>query len=184
MRADRNQVAVLLAGGAADGDAFDAACTAALAALDLDGSLSAGVSESLLFTPDDLLTAHSQALHAARCAAADPALPRHAAWRDLGIYTELGSASGEPVLAPLEQAPKFVELIETLERYLDNGCDAQRTAKELMVHRATLYYRLGRIATILGVDLSNGLTRSQLHFAVKKRRLAAAFEQGADQLTR
>ena len=39
-------------------------------------------------------------------------------------------------------------LVQTLEAYLDNGCDTKLTAEALFLHRASLYYRLQRIEAI------------------------------------
>ena len=38
--------------------------------------------------------------------------------------------------------------MQTLEAYLDNGCDTKLTAEALFLHRASLYYRLQRIEAI------------------------------------
>ena len=76
-------------------------------------------------------------------------------------------------LAPLDGAANSAAmLLDTLETYLDLGGDAGRTAGRLRLHRTSLYYRLGRIAELLGVDLDDGLTRLELHLALKSRRLA------------
>lgn len=58
-------------------------------------------------------------------------------------------------------------LATTLEAYLDHACDAQATARTLMIHRSTLYYRLGRVKEITGADLSDGPTRLELHLGLK-----------------
>lgn len=62
-------------------------------------------------------------------------------------------------------------LIETLETYLDCGGDVGRTAAALHVHRSTLYYRIGRIEAIAGVDLREGGDRLILAMGLKLRRL-------------
>ncbi|GAA3471895.1 PucR family transcriptional regulator [Nonomuraea roseola] len=108
---------------------------------------------------------YRQALAAAHLAAADPALPGHVSWSELGVYRVLLGAADDP-LAPLDG-----EQAHTLETYLDLGGNAQRTAARLHLHRTTLYYRLGRIAGALGADLDDGLTRLHLHLALKRRRL-------------
>lgn len=64
------------------------------------------------------------------------------------------------------------ELTDTLESYLDHACDAQATARTLLIHRSTLYYRLGRIKQITGADLTDGPTRLELHLGVKVARIA------------
>lgn len=63
-------------------------------------------------------------------------------------------------------------LPETLESYLDHACDAQATARTLTIHRSTLYYRLGRIKTLTGADLTNGPQRLELHLSLKVATLA------------
>jgi DNA-binding PucR family transcriptional regulator len=63
-------------------------------------------------------------------------------------------------------------LVQTLERYLDLGCDATHAAADLGVHRATVYYRLARIEERGGFDLQDGATRLELHMALKLARLA------------
>lgn len=59
------------------------------------------------------------------------------------------------------------DLAATLEAYLENGADAQRTAKALFIHRSTLYYRLDRIQAIIEADLSSGEERLELHTALR-----------------
>ena len=116
--------------------------------------------------------AYRQALVAAELAALDPALPAEVGWAGLGPYrilVGLTRAHGETVLAALDGTPG---LVRTLEIYLDFGGNAQKTAARLHIHRTTLYYRLGRIAEVLGMDLDDGLTRLELHLALKSRRLA------------
>ena len=98
----------------------------------------------------------------------DPALPGRLSWSDLLIYRQLLDVRST-ALAPLETAPV---LMHTLETYLDLAGDARRTAARLSLHRTTLYYRLNRIAALLGADLGDGLTRTDLHVALKRRRLA------------
>lgn len=62
-------------------------------------------------------------------------------------------------------------LLRTLEVYLDCAGDAQRSAAQLNVHRATLYYRLHRIEALTGFDLSCGDDRLAAHLSLKLHRL-------------
>ncbi len=62
-------------------------------------------------------------------------------------------------------------LVETLETWLDEGCDARATVARLQVHRTSLYYRLGRIEEITGMTLSSGSVRLDLHLGLKLARL-------------
>ncbi|MFE6254086.1 helix-turn-helix domain-containing protein [Agromyces sp. NPDC057865] len=59
------------------------------------------------------------------------------------------------------------ELVRTLGAYLDSGGNYDRTADELMIHRSTLRYRLGRIRELIGSDFSDPDSRLNLHIAVR-----------------
>jgi hypothetical protein len=140
-----------------------------------DTVFTVGISEPVTLSTSAARDALMQALAAAELAALDPALPPALPWGTLGAYRALPSARPmtDSVLAPLTQAGDSASmLIRTLETYLDLGGDAQRTAAQLHLHRTSLYYRLGRIAEILQADLDDGLTRLELHLALKSRRAA------------
>ena len=117
---------------------------------------------------------------AARGAAIDPTRGRVVHWSDLGLdrvllqlpleKLALGDLP-EPVQRILD-AQSGPDLAQTLEAYLDCGCDAQRTAQELHVHRSTLYYRLDRVRAIADVDLADGFVRRELHTALRVATLA------------
>ncbi|MFJ9706289.1 PucR family transcriptional regulator [Streptomyces sp. NPDC101234] len=78
----------------------------------------------------------------------------------------------DPRVALLKEAqPSQASLIDTLETYLDSGCDNQTTAARLHVHRGTVYYRLEKAASLCGMDLSDGLDRLALHLGIKLLRL-------------
>jgi hypothetical protein len=62
-------------------------------------------------------------------------------------------------------------LASTVETFLDCAGDVQRAARELHVHRTTLYYRLGRAEQISGLSLRNGRDRLLLHLALGLRRV-------------
>ncbi|MFM9673929.1 helix-turn-helix domain-containing protein [Streptomyces brasiliscabiei] len=49
---------------------------------------------------------------------------------------------------------------------LDLGGEVTSAAEELHVHRATLHYRLNRIAELTGVDLRSGSDRTSLRLAL------------------
>jgi PucR family transcriptional regulator, proline-responsive transcriptional activator len=125
-----------------------------------------GLSDPAPFTAAGVRTARIQALAAAELSALDPALPNPVTWSGLGPYRTLLGAPGVQ-LSTLDDTGLL-----TLETYLDFGGDAKRTAAHLHLHRTTLYYRLGRVSAALGVNLDDGLTRLDLHLALKHRRLA------------
>jgi len=72
-------------------------------------------------------------------------------------------------------------LLDTVEKFLDCAGDKQRTARELDIHRTTLYYRLDRIEAITGMSLADGSDRLLLHLAVKLHRLAPAGDLATDE---
>lgn len=97
-------------------------------------------------------------------------------WEQLGIYqllsaippSDLGATTADLFIEQLIGRP---ELLQTLECYLDLAGDAKRTSEQLNLHRASLYYRLGRVEEIAGVDLKDGEHRLALHVALKGLRL-------------
>jgi len=129
----------------------------------------------------DVAGSYSEALQAASVAQIVSSLGPVAAWSELGIYQllstfpleRLGPDALHPGLARLARRRGGNRLVETLERYLDSGCDARATAQNLVVHRASLYSRLRRIEDIAGIDLRNGEDRLAMHLSLKLARLAA-----------
>jgi len=97
-------------------------------------------------------------------------------WDDLGVYQllvhvppgELGRSSIDRRVRRLRDKPKY---LETLETYLDFAGDAKRTAEQLALHRAGLYYRLAKIEELVEIDLSSGSDRLAAHLAIKALRL-------------
>ncbi len=79
-------------------------------------------------------------------------------------------ADGRPGRRPL-LAPAHAELARTAEAFLDCAGQAGRTAQLLGIHRQTLYYRLGRVEKLTGLDLAEGEDRLLLHMALKAARL-------------
>lgn len=63
------------------------------------------------------------------------------------------------------------DLFNTLEAFLDEGCNGMATARVLHIHRSTLNYRLERIEEICDCDLADASTRINLHVALKLLRL-------------
>jgi purine catabolism regulator len=58
------------------------------------------------------------------------------------------------------------QLLETLKIYLMNNSSKQKTAKELYIHRQTLYYRLEKLGELLG-DLTNPERRICIEIALR-----------------
>lgn len=68
-------------------------------------------------------------------------------------------------------AARDMELLKTLETYLDHGCSLVEAADALYIHRNTLLHRLKRIEELCAVDLRDPMQRLNLHAAVKDHRL-------------
>jgi len=132
------------------------------------------------------VVSYRQALLAARVAAAVPSVGDLARWQDLGAFRALvqlplGERSAsclDPRLGKLLGAE--TGLAETVEAYLDLGGDAKRTAEQLNVHRATLYYRLGKAQRLTGADLHDGNDRLALHLSFKLARLTERYPPTAN----
>jgi GAF domain-containing protein len=128
----------------------------------------------------DLSASYEQARQATRVAQIVPAFSPVAVWSALGIYRallqfpldHLKANVLHPGLIALLRDSAHDDLVGTLERFLDLAGSAKRTAADLNLHRATLYYRLRRIEQIVGVDLEDGNDRLALHLSLKLARLA------------
>lgn len=58
------------------------------------------------------------------------------------------------------------DLFETLSIYMKNGQNAEQTARELFLHRSTLFYRLKKIRTLTGIDWTSESERTYLQFSL------------------
>ena len=76
----------------------------------------------------------------------------------------------ERVYRPLRSAGNA--LFETASTYLDGGGGLESTARILFVHPNTVRYRLGRIATVTGYDLSHPREAHTVRMALAVGRLA------------
>jgi hypothetical protein len=100
------------------------------------------------------------------------ARPDPATWDGLGAWRLVVEApdtvtieSVHPAAAILAAQPRG-DLLTTARALVDNGGDVATTARELNVHRTTLYYRLDRIKELTGVDMHDGLSRTHLQLAL------------------
>ncbi|MBE2317089.1 helix-turn-helix domain-containing protein [Solirubrobacter sp. CPCC 204708] len=127
----------------------------------------------------DAYRAHEHARLSLRVAGALPEHGTPAGWDDLGAYRLLARAAEtphareliHPGLPQLFALQSKESLVQTLEAYLDNGCDTKLTAEALFLHRASLYYRLQRIEAITETSLKSGADRLALHSGLKLARL-------------
>ncbi len=153
------------------GDGRPAGALTAAALRGLPAGSTAGVATARTGCTE-LTTQWQEARDAARVAAVEPRLAPVASWAELGAWRQVVRLPGpDPALAGLLADPV---LTATTEVWLDCAASPQRAAAQLCVHRQTLYYRLGRIAQLTGLDLADGADRLTLHLAVRTHRLAAA----------
>jgi PucR C-terminal helix-turn-helix domain/GGDEF-like domain len=137
-------------------------------------------------TLDEVRLSYREALQAARLGHIIPSFGTVVSWSDLGVYQllsrlaveELASDALHPGLVRLSGGRDGPRLVETLERYLDSGCDARATAQQLLLHRASLYNRLRRIERVAGIDLRRGEDRLAMHLSLKLARLASVSPNG------
>jgi len=124
----------------------------------------------------ELADSYVQARRALSISAKVPDFGPVACWNDLGVYRmlarfpmdELMLGALPPGLMDLLRRPEdHLQLVKTLETYLDQGGDVSATAKVLNLHRTSLYYRLDKVTKITGHDLSDGLDRLALHLGLK-----------------
>jgi DNA-binding PucR family transcriptional regulator len=123
--------------------------------------------------------AHGEARRALRVARAVPAFGPIAVWDELGVFRTLAMVPAghldDDVIDPrVRTLLGHPTLAATAEAFLDSAGDAQVTAGRLLVHRATLYQRLGRIRDVTGLDLMrSGDDRLVTHLGLRLRQLSA-----------
>lgn len=126
----------------------------------------------------DAHLSYRQARLAAKVAAVIPTVGEVARWRDLGVFRMLAMLPDSAAQSSLDPRVSTLfsvgspELVTTLEVYLDLGCDAKAASALLHLHRATLYYRLDKVAKLTGANLRDGNDRLTLHLGFKLARLA------------
>ena len=107
-------------------------------------------------------------------------------FEDLGVYRLL-AANGNTAelnqyvqrwLGPLIEYDQVrnADLVRTLSEYLERGGSLDQAAETLFIHRSTLKYRLGRIATLTGVDLADPDARFNLQLATRTLATIRALE--------
>ncbi|WP_226349877.1 CdaR family transcriptional regulator [Pseudonocardia sp. ICBG601] len=135
---------------------------------------------------DATVDSYDVALLTVRAATMLPALGDIVGEDDLGVFAVLLRLPDDELRPSLYPGPlrnllaheSGPGLAETLEVYLDEGCEATRTAARLQIHRSTLYYRLGRIESLSGVSMQDGNGRLALHMGTKLRRIVEARSGG------
>lgn len=126
-----------------------------------------------LTTLDEAARQAGVALRAARARTPGRAF---AAWSTLGadrLVAQLPDGAHLDVPEPLARLLcTDPALAGTLAAFLDAGGDVKATAAALSLHRSGLYYRLGRIEQLTGLDLARGDDRLLAHLAVRAERMS------------
>lgn len=137
--------------------------------------LTSGASEPFA-APDGLAGAYVQARSAAQAAAVDPQLGDAVDYRSIGAYQFLAgggwqaSSPRSVYFAELEDHDRSNELLPVLELLFDKNGSVQDVAQQLHLHRSSVYNRLARVRSVIGVDPLSGPVRLELHLALKARR--------------
>lgn len=71
-----------------------------------------------------------------------------------------------PELARFLEDEEHSELAETLRSFLEHAGNVQAVASEKFLHRGTVYHRLKRVETLLGLDLADGNDRLAAHMGL------------------
>ena len=166
--------AVLICTGRPIGDktALDAARVILDRVRDLSAarfSCAAGLGSSVAGLDQAHITAAQARLARRGAAAIQPA--GVVTWADLGALSVLLQVPVDELTVPclpdevqrLLAAEGGEALARTVKAYLDHAGSAAAASATLHVHRTSLYYRLGRVAELTGLDLTDGKTRLALH---------------------
>ncbi|MFF4028822.1 PucR family transcriptional regulator [Streptomyces sviceus] len=125
----------------------------------------------------DVHASYTEALRAARTAQNTRIIGQVVRHDQLGVYRVLAELPADLLRHSLP--PGLIRLVEhgnaslvqTLETFLDNAGHVSRTAEQLHISRATLYYRLRRIEEVADISLDNGDDRLAVHLGLKASRL-------------
>lgn len=116
---------------------------------------------------------------AAQVATVVPSVGDVCEWAKLGVFRALAllpaDEIAESVLDPRLRTVfdhGDIDIVETLETYLDLGGDAKATAERLYMHRGTLYNRLKKVERLTGFNLRDGEDRLTAHLGLKLAKLA------------
>lgn len=122
--------------------------------------------------------AYSEARSAVQAARVDTQLGTLVSFRATGVYQFLAVASRDvlpsesALFSELRALDRNGELLPVLEMLYDKNGSVAEVAEHLHLHRTSIYNRLGRIRSALGVDPLGGQARLELHLALKADRWA------------
>ena len=100
------------------------------------------------------------------------ARPDPPTWDGLGAWRLIVEAPEDVTVAAVHPGATILaaqprnDLLMTARLLVDVGGDVSTAAQALHVHRTTIYYRLERIKELTGVDMQDGLARTNLQLAL------------------
>ncbi|MFC5931298.1 PucR family transcriptional regulator [Cryobacterium melibiosiphilum] len=122
--------------------------------------------------------AYAEARSAVQAGWVDAQLGALVSFRGIGVYQFLAVdgrdvSPGESTLySELRELDRNGELLPVLELLYDKDGSVADVAEQLHLHRTSIYNRLGRIRSLIGVDPLGGQARLELHLALKAERWA------------
>jgi len=143
---------------------------------EIDFSVMVGISEPMNKL-EDIPKAYRQAVKAQKIGSKLYNKGKTVFYEDLGVYTFLvneGVAKEDKNLNKILEYDKTKkgELVNTLEVFLDNNGNINRTAQEIYTHPNTVKYRIKKIKEIVGEDiLNNKSKRLYYHVLIKNLKL-------------
>ena len=104
-------------------------------------------------------------------------------WEDNALFCALLAAGGQvpPMSLCMAEVARLYasgerghEMLRTLAAYLNCGCNPQKAADKLFVHKNTVVYRIKKLKETHGIDLEDGETRFRAALSLKVLRLIDA----------
>ena len=121
----------------------------------------AGISSGA-WTAGSAARAYSESIRALRIPLADPTAAAISSWDHAGAFRALTllpvAGDSDPIDPRVRALLAHPQLARTVEAFLDNAGDAGTTARQLRIHRATLYQRLTRVSDLCALTSSGPVT--------------------------
>ena len=136
----------------------------------------AGISSGA-WTAGSAARAYSESIRALRIPLADPAAAAISSWDHAGAFRALTllpvAGDSDPIDPRVRALLAHPQLARTVEAFLDNAGDAGTTARQLQIHRATLYQRLTRVSDLCALNIQrSGDDRLAAHVGLRLATLA------------
>ena len=103
------------------------------------------------------------------------------------LISHMGDSQGQnalkhQALQQLEQYDKNknADLKESLYVFLQEGRDANAAARRLHIHKNSLYYRLGKISELTGINLEDNVTCEHLQISFSVEKMQARMKSGVE----